>query len=68
MVIFPCVLARRILRYKIDMENAELAEKILTERLDILSTKACPNTKFVDRVGRPTKRERRQTDRLMGRD
>ena len=26
------------------------------------------NTKFVDRVGRPTKRERRQTDRLMGRD
>ena len=27
-----------------------------------------PNTKFVDRVGRPTKRERRQTDRLMGRD
>ena len=24
--------------------------------------------KFVDRVGRPTKRERRQTDRLMGRD
>ena len=27
-----------------------------------------PNIKFVDRVGRPTKRERRQTDRLMGRD
>ena len=26
------------------------------------------NIKFVDRVGRPTKRERRQTDRLMGRD
>ena len=24
--------------------------------------------KFVERVGRPTKRERRQTDRLMGRD
>ena len=24
--------------------------------------------KFVKRVGRPTKRERRQTDRLMGRD
>ena len=23
---------------------------------------------FVERVGRPTKRERRQTDRLMGRD
>ena len=27
-----------------------------------------PNIKFVDRVGRPTKRERRQTDRLMGRN
>ncbi len=27
-----------------------------------------PNIKFVDRIGRPTKRERRQTDRLMGRD
>ena len=26
------------------------------------------NMKFVERVGRPTKRERRQTDRLMGRD
>jgi len=26
------------------------------------------NNKFVERVGRPTKRERRQTDRLMGRD
>ena len=27
-----------------------------------------PKTKFVERVGRPTKRERRQTDKLMGRD
>ena len=27
-----------------------------------------PNNKFVERVGRPTKRDRRQTDRLMGRD
>ena len=27
-----------------------------------------PNNKFVERVGRPTKRERRQTDRLMGRN
>ena len=26
------------------------------------------NIKFMDRVGRPTKRERRLTDRLMGRD
>ena len=26
------------------------------------------DVKFVDRVGRPTKRERRQIDRLMGRD
>ena len=29
---------------------------------------AKPNVKFAERVGRPTKRERRQTDRLMGRD
>ena len=27
-----------------------------------------PNLKFVERVGRPTKLERRQTDKLMGRD
>ena len=27
-----------------------------------------PNINFVERVGRPTKRERRQIDRLMGRD
>ena len=27
-----------------------------------------PNVKFVERVGRPTKLERRQTDKLMGRD
>ena len=27
-----------------------------------------PDIKFVERVGRPTKRERRQSDRLMGRD
>ena len=27
-----------------------------------------PDIKFVERVGRPTKRERRQIDRLMGRD
>ena len=27
-----------------------------------------PDINFVERVGRPTKRERRQTDRLMGRD
>ena len=27
-----------------------------------------PNIKFVERVGRPTKRERRQIDRLMNRD
>ena len=27
-----------------------------------------PNIKFVERVGRPTKLERRQTDKLMGRD
>ena len=27
-----------------------------------------PNVKFVERVGRPTKLERRKTDKLMGRD
>ena len=27
-----------------------------------------PDIKFVERVGRPTKRERRLTDKLMGRD
>ncbi len=27
-----------------------------------------PNVKFVERVGRPTKRERREIDKLMGRD
>ncbi len=27
-----------------------------------------PNVKFVERIGRPTKLERRQTDKLMGRD
>ena len=35
-----------------------------------ISKKESRNTEinFVERVGRPTKRERRQTDRLMGRD
>ena len=38
--------------------------------LAIISKKKICKTdiKFVERVGRPTKRERRQTDRLMGRD
>ena len=42
---------------------------------DITPTKAQENKisvssklKFVERVGRPTKLERRQTDKLMGRD
>ena len=30
--------------------------------------KVTPKFKFVERVGRPTKLERRQTDKLMGRD
>ena len=30
--------------------------------------KVSPKYKFVERVGRPTKLERRQTDKLMGRD
>ena len=30
--------------------------------------KVTPKLKFVERVGRPTKLERRQTDKLMGRD
>ena len=38
--------------------------------IEIISKKESSNIdiKFVERVGRPTKRERRQTDRLMGRD
>ena len=38
--------------------------------IEILPKKESSNIdiKFVERVGRPTKRERRQTDRLMGRD
>ena len=38
--------------------------------IEIISKKESINVdiKFVERVGRPTKRERRQTDRLMGRD
>ena len=38
--------------------------------LEIIPKKESSNIdiKFVERVGRPTKRERRQTDRLMGRD
>ena len=38
--------------------------------IEIIPKKESSNVdiKFVERVGRPTKRERRQTDRLMGRD
>ena len=38
--------------------------------IEIIPKKESSNidTNFVERVGRPTKRERRQTDRLMGRD
>ena len=38
--------------------------------IEIIPKKESSNNeiKFVERVGRPTKRERRQTDRLMGRD
>ena len=38
--------------------------------IEIIPKKESSNIgiKFVERVGRPTKRERRQTDRLMGRD
>ena len=38
--------------------------------IEIIPKKESGNVdiKFVERVGRPTKRERRQTDRLMGRD
>lgn len=43
------------------------------EDLTLLKTqenkvKVSPKFKFVERVGRPTKLERRQTDKLMGRD
>ena len=42
-----------------DITPIESIHKKESPKLDI---------KFVERVGRPTKRERRQTDRLMGRD
>ena len=42
-----------------DITPIESAPKKESHKLDV---------KFVERVGRPTKRERRQTDRLMGRD
>ena len=42
-----------------DITPIEIIPKKESSNIDI---------KFVDRVGRPTKRERRQTDRLMGRD
>ena len=37
--------------------------KILENKVNV-----SPKLKFVERVGRPTKLERRQTDKLMGRD
>ena len=42
-----------------DITPIEMISKKKSSNIDI---------KFVERVGRPTKRERRQTDRLMGRD
>ena len=42
-----------------DITPIEIIPKKESSNIDI---------KFVERVGRPTKRERRQTDRLMGRD
>ena len=42
-----------------DITPIESVPKKESHKLDV---------KFVERVGRPTKRERRQTDRLMGRD
>ena len=42
-----------------DITPIEIIPKNESSNIDI---------KFVERVGRPTKRERRQTDRLMGRD
>ena len=42
-----------------DISPIEIIRKKESSNIDI---------KFVERVGRPTKRERRQTDRLMGRD
>ena len=42
-----------------DITPIEIIPKTENSNIDI---------KFVERVGRPTKRERRQTDRLMGRD
>lgn len=47
------------LNYYKDISPIEITEK-KEEKMPIL--------KFVERVGRPTKLERRQTDKLMGRD
>ena len=47
------------LNYYKDISPIEITEK-KEEKIPIL--------KFVERVGRPTKLERRQTDKLMGRD
>ena len=47
------------LNYYEDITPIEIIPKRESLKTDI---------KFVERVGRPTKRERRQTDRLMGRD
>ena len=47
------------LKFYEDITPIEIIPKKESSNIDI---------KFVERVGRPTKRERRQTDRLMGRD
>ena len=47
------------LKFYEDITPIEVSQKIKDNK---------PNINFVERVGRPTKRERRQIDRLMGRD
>ena len=47
------------LKFYEDITPIEISQKIKDNK---------PNINFVERVGRPTKRERRQIDRLMGRD
>ena len=47
------------LKFYEDITPIEFSQKIKDNK---------PHINFVERVGRPTKRERRQIDRLMGRD
>ena len=50
------------------LESLNYYEDITPLRTQENKVNVTPKFKFVERVGRPTKLERRQTDKLMGRD